>query len=83
MLSIEGAAPHYQLVIDRPATMDELVLLCEPAHDAIDRGALSARVQTALQQQTGLMISVHVLDRDTVPRSEGKAQRVIDRRGLH
>lgn len=83
LLSIEGAAPHYQLVIDRPATMDELVLLCEPAHDAIDRGALSARVQTALQQQTGLMISVHVLDRDTVPRSEGKAQRVIDRRGLH
>lgn len=83
LLSIEGAAPHYQLVIDRPATMDELVLLCEPAHDAIDRGALRARVQTALQQQTGLMISVHVLDRDTVPRSEGKAQRVIDRRGLH
>lgn len=83
LLSIEGAAPHYQLVIDRPATLDELVLLCEPAHDAIDREALSARVQTALQQQTGLAISVQVLDRDTVPRSEGKAQRVVDRRGLN
>lgn len=83
LLGIDGAAPHYQLVIDRPTALDELVLLCEPAHDAVDREVLRARVASALQQQTGLMISVQVLDRDKVPRSEGKAQRVIDRRGRY
>ena len=80
LLSVGDVAPHYQLVVDRPGTLDELTLLCEPAREGLDRGLLQSRLQHALREQTGLSIAVQVLERDRVPRSEGKAVRVVDRR---
>jgi phenylacetate-CoA ligase len=80
LLSVGDVAPHYQLVVDRPGTLDELSLLCEPAREGLDRGLLQSRLQYALREQTGLSIAVQVLERDRVPRSEGKAVRVVDRR---
>jgi phenylacetate-coenzyme A ligase PaaK-like adenylate-forming protein len=35
-----------------------------------------------LREATGLRVDVHLVARGQVPRSEGKAVRVIDRRGL-
>jgi phenylacetate-CoA ligase len=66
--------------VDRPGALDELTLLCEPANDGLDRELLQSRLQHALREQTGISIAVQVLDRDRVPRSEGKAVRVVDRR---
>jgi phenylacetate-CoA ligase len=80
LLSLGDVAPHYQLVVDRPGAMDELTVLCEPAHPGIDAAPLSARVQHALHAETGLTIAVQVLAVGAVPRSEGKAVRVLDRR---
>lgn len=80
LLSVPDAAPHYQLIADRPGVLDELTLLCEPAHAGTDRELLRLRLVELLNQQTGISIAVRVLDRDQVPRSEGKAQRVVDRR---
>ena len=80
LLSVGDVAPHYQLVVDRPGALDELSLLCEPAREGLDRGVLQSRLQHALREQTGLSIAVQVLERDRVPRSEGKAVRVVDRR---
>jgi phenylacetate-CoA ligase len=80
LLNVEGVGPHYQLVLERHGPLDELTLECEPAGEQ-DREALAARVAHALREQTGLRIGVNVRDPGTVPRSEGKAVRVIDRRG--
>jgi phenylacetate-CoA ligase len=80
LLSVGDVAPHYQLVVDRPGALDELSLLCEPAREGLDRGLLQSRLQHALREQTGLAIAVQVLERDRVPRSEGKAVRVVDKR---
>jgi len=80
LLGVGDVAPHYQLVVDRPGTLDELSLLCEPAREGLDRGLLQSRLHHALRQETGLSIAVQVLERDRVPRSEGKAVRVVDRR---
>ena len=80
LLGVPDVAPHYQLIVERPAALDELTLVCEPARDGLDRDALRARVTRALHEQAGLTVSVRVLDRDQVPRSEGKAVRVVDRR---
>jgi phenylacetate-CoA ligase len=80
LLGTGDLAPHYQLVVDRPGALDELTLLCEPANDRLDRELLQSRLQHALREQTGISIAVQVLDRDRVPRSEGKAVRVVDRR---
>jgi phenylacetate-CoA ligase len=82
LLGLGDVAPHYQLVVERPGTMDELSVLCEPAAHATDSAGLQARVQRALREATGLSMLVRVLAPGGVPRSEGKAVRVVDKRAL-
>jgi phenylacetate-CoA ligase len=80
LLGLEDVAPHYQLVVERPVAMDELTVVCEPSHAAVDGSALRRRIQRALYDAIGLSMQVQVLEIGAVPRSEGKAVRVIDRR---
>jgi phenylacetate-CoA ligase len=77
---VEGAAPHYQLVVERPEALDELTVRCEPVDANVDREALSARIAHALRERTGIGIAVDLLEPGEVPRSEGKAVRVVDHR---
>jgi phenylacetate-CoA ligase len=80
LLGVEGASPHYQLVVDRPAAMDELTLRCEPATDGVDTAALRGQIEALLKEQTGIRIAVELLEPGELPRSEGKAVRVLDER---
>ena len=80
LLGVGDVAPHYQLVVDRPGTMDELTVLCEPAADVADAAGLQQRIARALREATGLGMQIQLLERGGVPRSEGKAVRVIDKR---
>jgi phenylacetate-CoA ligase len=82
LLGVDGVAPHYRLVVDRRGALDELTLECEAAgtREKRDRDALRARLEPLLRERTGLRIAVSVLDPGSVPRSEGKAVRVLDRR---
>jgi phenylacetate-CoA ligase len=82
LLGVDGVAPHYQLIVDRPAELDELTINCEPREDGIDRDGLRARIGHALREGTGITIAVELLAPGAVPRSEGKAVRVVDRRRL-
>src|SRR3977135_3778254 len=78
LLGLGQVAPHYQLIVERPSAMDELTVICEPASalEGSGVGTLQRRVQNALRAATGLSMHVQVLDRGSVPRSEGKAVRV-------
>ena len=80
LLSLGDVGPNYQLLVDRPATLDELTVVCEPASVSVATEALQARVARAVQQATGLAVRVEVAAVGALPRSEGKAVRVIDRR---
>jgi phenylacetate-CoA ligase len=80
LLTVAGIAPHWQLVVERPERLDELTVRCEPADGAADRAALSERVRVALRERIGVGMAVELLDPGAVPRSEGKAVRVVDRR---
>ncbi|MDQ6675294.1 MAG: phenylacetate--CoA ligase [Chloroflexota bacterium] len=80
LLGVGDVAPHYQLVVERPGAMDELSVLCEPATATADPTSLQDRVQRALRDATGLSMLVRMLAPGSVPRSEGKAVRVIDTR---
>jgi phenylacetate-CoA ligase len=80
LLSVPDAAPHYRLVVQRPGPLDELTLECEPTPSCGDPEALRARLEELLREHTGLRITVALMRPGTVPRSEGKAVRVVDRR---
>jgi phenylacetate-CoA ligase len=80
LLEVEDVAPHYQLIVERPAQMDELTVHCEPASAVVDRRALGTSLERLLRERTGIRIAVEVVEAGSIPRSEGKAVRVVDRR---
>jgi phenylacetate-CoA ligase len=81
LVGVEEVAPHYRLIVGRQGAMDELTVECEPASAEVDREQLASRLEHLLREHTGIRITVAVVDPGTVPRSEGKAVRVVDRRG--
>jgi phenylacetate-CoA ligase len=80
LLNAGGVAPHYRLLVERPGPLDELTVECEPAGPGETPEQLRERLERALREHTGLRIAVAVGQPGSVPRSEGKAVRVIDRR---
>jgi phenylacetate-CoA ligase len=74
LLALPALAPHYQLVVERPGHLDELTVQVEGSVDP-------AAVRTQLRSVLGLTARVEIVETGSVPRSEGKALRVIDRRG--
>jgi phenylacetate-CoA ligase len=60
--------------------MDEVTVECEPVAPGVDAAALGARLESLLREHTGIRIAVSVVEPGAVPRSEGKAVRVVDRR---
>jgi phenylacetate-CoA ligase len=80
LMSADGVAPHWRLILERPGPMDELTLECEPSALDGDRDGLRQTLERHLKEGTGVRITVSVLEPGSVPRSEGKAVRVVDRR---
>jgi phenylacetate-CoA ligase len=85
LLQVGNVEPHYQIVVDRStAYMDELDVLVEapaevygnPDHSIQLEKRLSFEVQSAL----GITCNVKLVGPREIERSEGKAQRVIDKR---
>jgi phenylacetate-CoA ligase len=80
LLGMPDVAPHYQLVVERSGAMDEVTVQCEPASSDVDAAAVRSAVEELLREHTGIRIKVEVLPLGAVPRSEGKAVRLVDRR---
>jgi len=77
---VDGVAPHWRLVVERTGPMDELTLECETAALDGDRAGLKQTLERDLKEGLGVRVAVAVLEPGAVPRSEGKAVRVVDRR---
>jgi phenylacetate-CoA ligase len=88
LVRIPGLAPHYQLVLTtRADRQDELRVRIEPADQspapaagAGDRAALAGQARAALHDALGIQVIVDLVAPGTIPRSEGKAVRVVDER---
>ncbi len=87
-------SPHYQLIIRRPHTLDELEVRIEVAPSFLSPGgafdaaaphvaSFRARVAERLRGVTGIGIEVRLEAPGSLPRSEGgKLRRVVDERRL-
>jgi len=80
LLRAGGVAPHYRIVVSRPGPLDEVTVQCEPAEVRTDTQQLRIRLEQLLREHTGLRIGIEFVQPGSVPRSEGKAVRVIDNR---
>lgn len=88
LLGMGGAvAPHYMMIVDREDNMDVLTVMVEVDEsmfsDEIRKlDALKAKIGGVLKQALGVSARVKLVEPKTIQRSEGKAVRVIDNRGL-
>jgi phenylacetate-CoA ligase len=83
LLRVDGLTPHYQLVLTRPQRMDELTVRVEARPDvpAETRAELSGRLRALVKENVGVSVACDVVEPGGIERSQGKAQRVLDRRG--
>ena len=82
LMAEQGLSPHYQLVVTRPSTLDELAVMVEakPAAGPAERARAAASLTHRIKGLIGVSADVRVLDPGSVERSLGKARRVIDER---
>ena len=88
LLATEELAPHYQVVLLREGTMDSCEVHCEitPEFHQRTRNLVEEKVQlvetikTNLKEVLGISVVLKLNDPNTIPRSEGKAIRIIDKR---
>jgi phenylacetate-CoA ligase len=80
LLAIPELAPHYQLVVARPGRLDELTVQAELRAHEEGGERLQALVEERLGRALGLSARVELATPGGLPRSEGKALRVVDRR---
>jgi len=77
-------APHYQLEVSRDGHLDNLVVRVEVAPEHDGDGAVRAAAAGALvysvKAYVGISVRVEVCNPNQIPRSVGKAQRVVDSR---
>ena len=79
LLQISGLSPHYQLHKGSDGNMATLTVKVERAEDATseDAAGLAARAEQRIKTMVGVSTTVEVVEPGEVPRSQGKAQRVV------
>ena len=88
LMRIEGTQPHYQIVIDRGAThLDEIeiqVEVEEAVFSDVTRAMeqLRKRIHAELKSELGISAHIKLCEPRSIPRSEGKAKRIIDKRSI-
>jgi phenylacetate-CoA ligase len=85
LLRVEGTAPHYLIEVDRPGTLDNVVVKVEVRpqdfSDAMrEMVGLRDRIDREIHAVTGIRMAVELVAPGTLQRSEGKAKRVLDHR---
>jgi phenylacetate-CoA ligase len=85
LLTVEGAVPHYQIVLRREKGLDQMVVRVEVTPEVFsDRvselESLQARIAAAIERVLTIRVEVRLVEPNAIPRSEGKAKRVIDER---
>ncbi len=87
LLSVEGTLPHYQIVLERAKGLDQMEVQVEVTPEffsdrVTELEALQKRLAHAIEQVILLRVAVRLVEPNTIPRSQGKAKRVIDHRAM-
>ena len=77
VLKLDGLAPHYQLEVATDGNLSSLTIHVERADESVDAVAAAALLAQHVKSNIGVTAVIDVGDPGAVPRSQGKAQRVI------
>ncbi len=87
LLEIKGVEPHYQIIVTRPHHLDEIEVQVETSKKLFSDEVrhleeVRKKIENRIENSIGLRVKVTLVEPKTLPRSEGKAKRVIDKRQL-
>jgi len=88
LVGIEGTQPYYQIVVDRQAhKLDEVEVLVEVEQrffsDEIRRlNEIREKIRKEIENVLSIGVKVTLVEPKKIPRSEGKAKRIVDKRKL-
>jgi phenylacetate-CoA ligase len=85
LLAVEGTLPHYQIVLSNDGALDHIEVQVEVTPEVFrdtvgTLESLQERLANAIEHTIGLRVQLRLVQPSTIVRSEGKAQRVVDRR---
>ena len=85
LLAVEGALPHYQIILTRRGGLDQVEVQVEVTPEVFsDRiGALEElqqKLAQSIERIIGIRAGLRLVEPHSIQRSEGKARRVIDKR---
>ncbi|MCS7199790.1 MAG: phenylacetate--CoA ligase [Caldimicrobium sp.] len=88
ILEVQGVEPHYQIILTRPHHLDEIEVQVEVSKEVFSDEvksleALRKKLEKRIEEAVGIRVKVTLVEPKSLPRSEGKAKRVIDKRGLN
>jgi phenylacetate-CoA ligase len=86
LLGFEELAPHYQVVLKREGVLDTVEVLCEVTPEyqqnapAEDKERLIREIGANMKDALGVTVIPCISEPNSIPRSEGKAVRIVDKR---
>jgi phenylacetate-CoA ligase len=85
LMGIEETEPHYELVVSKRGSLDELELRVEVSESIFSDEvrkleALQGKIRDEIESVLGISLKVTLVEPKTIARSEGKAKRVKDLR---
>ncbi len=84
LLAFPELASQYQIVLDRPGALDVFTIKVELTPNAVqtqvDLTTLKSRILDKMRNVIGLSPIVEIAEPGDIPRTAGKAQRVVDKR---
>ncbi|MBP9043617.1 MAG: Phenylacetate-coenzyme A ligase [Spirochaetes bacterium ADurb.Bin218] len=87
LMEVPGIEPHYQIIVDRKGSMDDIEVMVEVNEKVFSDeikvlNNLTKHITDRFRSILGISAKITLVEPQTIPRSEGKAVRVIDRRKL-
>lgn len=82
VLAIDALAPHYLIEVSRSAHLDQVTIRVERKPQVADQAKEQAAqmLRQRIKSYVGISSEIIVCDAGEIPRSQGKAQRVVDKR---
>lgn len=82
LLKCSALSPHYQIELHKQGNMDSVTIHVEPAEGRNADGAATAEgeLRALIKSFIGISAAIKLHPVGSIPRSEGKAKRVIDKR---
>ncbi|MDP3035626.1 MAG: phenylacetate--CoA ligase [Methanobacteriaceae archaeon] len=88
LLKIDGIEPHYQIIVTRPHNLDEMEVKVETSESLFsdeikEMVAIRKKIANFIENEIGIRVNITLVEPKSLPRSEGKAVRVIDKRNMY